>query len=226
LRISSYFVAQHNRLGNFLHRFALLAALALERQVGLLFVQSQIALQNAFGAFHDLASLELFGESYVCFLQPCQLNFRSDEKSYGGNHANFATPVNVMLAVLQVDDTDHSSPAHQRHGKKCFITVFGQFVEKLKAGILRRLFGDGNGLAMFRHPSRNALPHAQFQAVDNFFVRVFGGAQNQLVAFENINQAGIALHQRSGKFNNAVQYIVKSIRRTEANTDFVEYIYM
>ena len=106
--------------------------------------------------------------------------------------------------------------------RSCLRAVHG----KIESADPARLSRHCDGLAVFRHPSRNALPHAQFQAVDNFVMRVLRCAQNQFVAFENIDQAGIALHQRSGKFNNAVQYIVKSVRRTETNTDFVEYIYM
>src|ERR1700678_1408373 len=59
-RIPFHFFAQHNRFRNFFHRLALLAALPLERQVGLFFAQSKIALQNPFGAFHNFSRLQLF----------------------------------------------------------------------------------------------------------------------------------------------------------------------
>ena len=48
------------------------------------------------------------------------------------------------------------------------------------------------------------------------------GAKNEFVAFEDVN--GVALDQRRGKFDHAGENFVKSIRRTEPDTDFVEYV--
>ena len=77
---------------------------------------------------------------------------------------------------------------------------------------------------MFRHPSRNALPHAQFQAIDRVGMRSFGCPQDEVIVFEHIDQAGVALHQRSSKFDDTTQNFVKSVRRIQPNADFMEYI--
>jgi len=131
-----------------------------------------------------------------------------------------------MLAVLQVDDAHDAAAAHQGHREKRFVAVFRQLVEKLEAGVMGSFLGDGHRFAMLRNPSGNALPDAEFQAVDHVLVRVLGGAKDQFVAFQNINEAGVALHQSRGEFDDAAQNFVKSVCGTEPNTDFVQYIYM
>ena len=57
LGVSTDVIAQDDGFGNFLHRFAFLAALALQGKVSLLFVETQIALQNSFGALDDFSGL-------------------------------------------------------------------------------------------------------------------------------------------------------------------------
>ena len=67
---------------------------------------------------------------------------------------------------------------------------------------------------------------AEFQAVDDFGMRVLRGPQDQFVAFKNVDQAGVALHQRGSKFDDAVQNFVKSVAAAEADADVVKYINM
>src|SRR5271169_623557 len=57
-----YFFGEDDGFGDLLHGFAGLAALLLESQVGLLFGDVQVALQDAFGAFQELASFQALGE--------------------------------------------------------------------------------------------------------------------------------------------------------------------
>ncbi len=56
-RIDFYFLAQDDRLGNFSHRLPFLPALLLQCQIGLFLAQSQFALQNPLGAFHNFSRL-------------------------------------------------------------------------------------------------------------------------------------------------------------------------
>jgi len=79
LRVAADVVAEHDGFRNFLHGFALLPALALQSQVGLFFVQAEIALQDAFGALDNLSGLQLLGQRGVGFLKPCQLELRPPE---------------------------------------------------------------------------------------------------------------------------------------------------
>jgi hypothetical protein len=99
-------------------------------------------------------------------------------------------------------------------------------MKKLKAGIVGRVFRDGNRFAMLRDPSRNALSDAEFQAVDHIRMRVLGSAKDELIAFEYVDEAGVALDQRRSKFDYAGENVVKAVGSTEANTDFVQYIYV
>ena len=80
LRISSDIVAQHNCFRDFLHGYTFLAALSLQRKIGLLFVQAEIALQNALGTLDDFPGLQLFGECGVRLLEARQFKFGAYEK--------------------------------------------------------------------------------------------------------------------------------------------------
>ena len=101
LRVFFYFVAEHDRFGNFFHRLALLAALPLEREIGLLLGESEIALQNSLGALDDLARLELLRKCRVCVLEAGHFDFCTHEKSDSRDQANFAAAVDVMLTMLE-----------------------------------------------------------------------------------------------------------------------------
>jgi hypothetical protein len=129
-----------------------------------------------------------------------------------------------MLAMLQVDDANDATAAHQWNGQKRFVTVFRQFVEKLEARIVSGLFWNRNGLAVLGDPSGNTLPDAEFEAVDGFRMRVLGGAQDQFIAFKNVDEAGIAFHQSGGKFDDAGKHFVKSVARSQAHANLMEYI--
>ena len=59
--------------------------------------------------------------------------------------------------MLQVDHTHHAPARHQGHGEECFVSVFRQFVEELKARILGGVLRDRNRLAMFRYPAGDAF---------------------------------------------------------------------
>ena len=212
LRISSDLVAQHDGFGNNLHGFALLAALALQDEIGLLLAQAQIALQNAFGTFDDLSGLQLFREGGVGFFQARQLKFGAHEKSYGGDHTNLATAVHMVLAMLEINDAHNPATAHQGYREKRLIAVFRQLVEELETWIVRCLFWNGNGFAMLSDPSGDALADAQFQAVHDFRMRILRSPQDEFITFKHVDQAGIALDQRSGKFDHAGQNVPKSVR--------------
>jgi hypothetical protein len=97
-------------------------------------------------------------------------------------------------------------------------------MEKLEARIVRRLFWNCHRLAVSGDPSGNALPHAELEAVDGLGVRIFRRAQNQLIPFEHIDQARIALHQRCRKFDDAAEHFVKSLRGIQLETDLVQNI--
>ncbi len=60
LRIAFYLVAENHGFSNFLHGLAFLSALPLQGEIGLLFAQSHVALQNAFGTLDKFAGLQFF----------------------------------------------------------------------------------------------------------------------------------------------------------------------
>ena len=91
---------------------------------------------------------------------------------------------------------------------------------------MRRLLRNGHRFAVLRHPSRNALSDAQFQPVDHIGMRILRSSKHKFVAFENIDETGVALDERRGKFDNASQNFVKPVRGTQADANFVKHIYV
>src|SRR4029077_16638893 len=113
---ASYIFAQDDGLGNFLHGFAPLAALALDGEIGFLFGDLEFALENPLSAFDELARFELFREVHVFTFQTGHLDFRSHQKSDGGDQHDLALRIFMWLAILQIDYSDDSTAAHHGHG--------------------------------------------------------------------------------------------------------------
>jgi hypothetical protein len=61
LRAALEFIIQDDRLRDFLHGFAHLLALPLDRAVGLVLADFHVALQNSLGALHNLSGFQLAG---------------------------------------------------------------------------------------------------------------------------------------------------------------------
>jgi hypothetical protein len=55
---------------------------------------------------------------------------------------------------------------------------------------------------------------------------IFRGAENQLLAFQHINQAGIAFDQRGSKFDHTSQHVMNAIRPRQPMANLVQQIYM
>jgi hypothetical protein len=79
---------------------------------------------------------------------------------------------------------------------------------------------------MLSHPTGDALSNTKLQAVDYIGMGVGGGSQHQFITFQNVDQAGVALDECRSELDNAVQHFMKSIRRSQAGADFVQYIYV
>ena len=226
LGVAAHVVAQDDRFCNFFHGATLLAALALNRKICLFFVQPQITLQNSFRSLDHLTSLQLLRQRRVCFFQAGEFDFRSDQKSDSGDDANLAVAIDVVMAVLQVQHADHASSAHERHREKRFVTVFRKLVEKLEAGIVCGSFRDRDWFAVLGDPSGNSLPYAEFQAIDNFGMRVLGSPKDEFITFERVDEAGVTLYKGSGEIDNTGKNLMKTIGRAEADGNFMKDINM
>lgn len=219
-----HFLAENDGLGDLLHGFAGLAALLLESQVGALFGRAQVALQDSFGAFEEFAGLEALGELRVGGFQARHFDFGADEEADGGDQLDVALLVNVRADVLQVDDADKPAAAEQRNGEERLVGILRQLIEELEARIFRGVARDGDGGAVFGHPSRDALADPQFQAVHYFLMGIFGSAQDEFFLFLHVDEAGIALHQGDGEFQHACQDFVERVLRgsCDAATETVQ----
>jgi len=203
-----------------------LAALALESKVGLFLGEAEVALQDAFSAFDQLASFELLGKMRVFTFQAGHFDFGADEEPDGGNELDLAFGVDVRLPVLQVDDADGTSSAKERDGKEGLVAVFREFVEELEARVLRGIAGDGYGFEVLGDPSGDALADLELEAVEDFGVRILRGAEDKFFAFQYIDKTGIALDQGGSELYDAVQDFVEWVGGGHAAAEFVKEIYL
>src|SRR2546421_949856 len=60
--LTVFCVLPNDEFSDFFHGFALLTALAAQRQVGCFFAKVGFALQDSFGALDDFAGFKFFGE--------------------------------------------------------------------------------------------------------------------------------------------------------------------
>jgi hypothetical protein len=206
-----YFVGENDSFGDLLHRFAGLAALLLESQVGALFGGAQVTLQDAFGAFQELAGFEALGELGIGGFQARHFDFCADEETDGGDQLNVALFVNVRADVLQVDDADEPAAAEQGNGQERLVGIFRQLVEELEARIFGGVARDGDSGAMFSDPAGDALADAELEAIDYFLMGIFGGAEDEFFQLLYVNEARIALHQGDGEFQHACEHFVQRI---------------
>jgi hypothetical protein len=128
------------------------------------------------------------------------------------------------MTVLQVDDADYASAAHDGHGEECFIAVFREFVEELETRIGCGVLGNRDRFLMFGDPSGNSLPDAKLKTIDDVRVGILGSAKDEFIAFEHVDEAGVTLYEGSGKVDDTSKNIMKVVGRAEANGDLMKHI--
>lgn len=75
---------------------------------------------------------------------------------------------------------------------------------------------------MLRNPASNSLPYANLEVVDDFIVRIFRGAQDELVTIEDVDKTGITLHQLGRKIDNVREHLMEGIGGRHAAADFMQ----
>ena len=81
---------------------------------------------------------------------------------------------------------------------------------------------DYDRLPMLGDPSGNALSELQLEMVDEIGMGIARCAQNQLIALEDIDEAGVALRNRNGKFDDVCEQIGQGRSRGDALRDVVQ----
>jgi hypothetical protein len=160
----------------------------------------------------------------VLALKTSHFDFGPNEESYGGDELDLAFGVDVMLAVLYIDDADGASAAEERDGEKGFVAVFREFVEELEARVLGSVTGNGHRFEMLGDPSGNALADLELETVEDFGVGVLGGSEDEFFVFQHVDKAGITLHEGGGELNDAVQDFMERIGGGHAAAEFVKEI--
>ncbi len=218
------FVGEDDGFGDFAEGFAALAGLALEREVGFFFAELEIALQDALGAFHGFAGVELLGKFGVGAFEAGEFDFGTDEEADGGDEADFTLAIDVRLAALEIDDADEFVAAENGNGEEGLEAVLGKFAEREEAGILVGVAADGNGHFVFGDPASDAVADLELEAIDDFGVGIFGRAKDEFVFFENVDEAGIEFGDDGDEVNHFAKDFVERIGGGEAAADFVKEI--
>ena len=183
----------------------MLAALALKREIGLFFVNSKVALQDTLGAITNRRASGN-SESFAFSASRMALSISGPTKNpITATKLISRWLMEIRLAVLKVDHADQAVARKHRHGEQRLIAVFRQFVEHLKSRIKPRIVGDRDRFSVLSDPAGDSLPHSKFQAIQKFGMRIFRGAQNQIVFFENIYEAGIAFNGGGSEVHNKIK---------------------
>src|SRR5207237_9868943 len=95
----------------------------------------------------------------------------------------------VFRAILHVNHTDQPSATDYRHRQKSLEAVLRYLVEQFEARVLKGASRHRDRLPVFGHPTGDALPQLEFQAIDQFRMGVLGSPQDQFVVFEQISEA-------------------------------------
>ena len=132
----------------------------------------------------------------------------------------------MRLAALEIDDADEFVSAENGHGEKGFEAILWEFAEGEEARILEGVPADGDGEFVFGDPSGYAVADLQLEAVDYFGVGIFGGAQDEFVVFENVDEAGIEFGDDGDEVDDFAKDFVERIGGGEAAADFVEQIHL
>jgi hypothetical protein len=65
------------------------------------------------GPFNEFSGLQFLGKVRVCFLQTCQLNLRSYQKTRSCDQPDLPTSMHMRTAMLQINHSNHVSARQQ-----------------------------------------------------------------------------------------------------------------
>ena len=199
-------------------------ALLLQHQVGGFFVDAQLALQQALGALHHLARFQLLGQLRLLILHARQLQLGAHQIADHRDQLNLALRVVVRLAVLHINGADQLAPAQDGHSKERLKAVLRQRGKTREPWIGPGFGRQRDGLLLLSHPARHALSHINLHPVHHVLVRIFRGAQHQLVFLQNVDEAGIAAHRRRHHVEHPLQHFMERVGRRHPAADIVQQI--
>ncbi len=108
------------------------------------------------------------------------------------------------------------------NGKEGFECILGKRAEKLETRIAVALFGNRKQPPLPRDPAGKTFVQAEANLADLRRMRVIGGAQDELLAIEQINQAGVALHEFRDQVHNPLQDLLQTEVANHEPADFLE----
>jgi hypothetical protein len=155
-------------------------------------------------------------------LETREFDFGAYEKADSRQEANFALAVNVRLATLKIDDADQFAAAENGNGEEGFVAILGEVAKGAKARVLVSIAADGHGNFVFGDPAGDAVANLEFKAIDDGGVGIFGGAEHELGAFENVDKAGIEFGDDGDEVDDFAENFMEWIGSGETAADFVK----
>src|SRR6185312_16058577 len=124
--------------------------------------------------------------------------------------------------MLEVDHADDLACAEDGSAEDGLEVAFGDVFEGLEAWVVGGVGGDGDGLAALGGPSGDALSDLDAELVDQFGVGVLRGAQDELFAFEHVDEAGVTGDDRGDEVDNTAKNNVEGVCSCNAAADLVQ----
>ncbi len=101
----------------------------------------------------------------------------------------------MRLADLDVDDSYYFMAGDDRGGEEGLVLVFREFSKVLKAWVEIGFFADRDQAALAGYPAGEAFIHTQAKRAESARGWIVGRAEQQISFVEEIEQAGIAVHE-------------------------------
>ena len=119
----------------------------------------------------------------------------------------------IGLAMLKIDHAYQLASAENRDGKESFKRVLRQILKPLEARILQGVRGNRHWLPVPAYPTCDSLPQADTEVINYIRVLILRCAQNQLIVFQYVHEARIAIDQPTGEIHDSIKNYVKRVGR-------------
>src|SRR5579884_2022261 len=125
-------------------------------------------------------------------------------------HLHFAARVLVRQAVLHVHHAHDPVAGNYRRGKEGLVVILFELAELLEARVAVGLARDGEQPPLARDPAGETFAPAHAQLANRGGVGLIGRAQDQVLAIQQIDEAGIAGGVFDDQGHDAVEHILQA----------------
>lgn len=113
LPLAHQILAEDDCLGNFSHRLASLLAFSLQSEVRVVSTDFPVPLQDSLRTLDKLPGFQMKGEIQILALESRLFYLRTNQETQGRDHADLPLAVQILGAILHVDDADEPPATSQ-----------------------------------------------------------------------------------------------------------------